>query len=157
VPTVPTVIICAILLTLIAIAAALFTAFGRTGRTPLWLVTVFAILFLFAFLTWAAADARPIPVPGLLGGALVLSVPLIFGALGGVISERVGVVNVAIEGQLLFGAFTAALVASLTQNAFAGLDQVNLLLPVNVRGSGEIEIQAYAGGEQSNPVRVVIR
>jgi simple sugar transport system permease protein len=121
VPTVPTVIICAILLTLIAIAAALITAFGRTGRTPLWLVTVFAILFLFAFLTWAAADARPIPVPGLLGGALVLSVPLIFGALGGVISERVGVVNVAIEGQLLFGAFTAALVASLTQNAFAGL------------------------------------
>jgi ABC-type uncharacterized transport system permease subunit len=120
-PTVPTVIITAILLTLIAIAAALITAFGRTGRTPLWLVTVFAILFLFAFLTWAAADARAIPVPGLLGGALVLSVPLIFGALGGVISERVGVVNVAIEGQLLFGAFTAALVASLTQNAFAGL------------------------------------
>ena len=121
VPTVPTVIVTAILLTLIAVAAALITAFGRTGRTPVGLVTVFAILFLFAFLTWAAADARPIPVPGLLGGALVLSVPLIFGALGGVISERVGVVNVAIEGQLLFGAFTAALVASLTQNAFAGL------------------------------------
>ena len=120
-PTVPTVIVCAILLALIAIAAALITAFGRTGRTPLWLVTVFAILFLFAFLTWAAADLRPIPVPGLLGGALVLSVPLIFGALGGVISERVGVVNVAIEGQLLFGAFTAALVGSITQNAVAGL------------------------------------
>ncbi len=37
------------------------------------------------------------------------------------ISERVGVVNVAIEGQLLFGAFTAALVGSITQNAVAGL------------------------------------
>ena len=121
VPTVPTVIISAILLVLIAIASALVTAFGRTGRTPLWLVTVFAVVFLFMFLTWAAADARAIPVTGLLGGTLVLSVPLIFGALGGVISERAGVVNVAIEGQLLFGAFTAALVASITQNAFAGL------------------------------------
>ncbi len=77
VPTAPTVIVCAILLTLLAVAAALFTAFGRTGRTPLWLVALFAVLFLFAFLTWASADLRAIQVPGLLGGALVLSVPLI--------------------------------------------------------------------------------
>jgi len=69
---------------------------------------------------WAAADGL-VPVTGLLFGALSLSVPLIFGALGGVIGERVGVVNVAIEGQFLFGAFSAALVASLTRNPFLGL------------------------------------
>jgi simple sugar transport system permease protein len=50
-----------------------------------------------------------------------VSTPLIFGSLGGVISERVGVVNIAIEGQLLAGAFTAALVATATGSAWAGL------------------------------------
>jgi len=89
-------------------------------RTPLWLPIVFGALAVFAFLVWAAADGL-VPVTGLLFGALSLSVPLIFGALGGVIGERVGVVNVAIEGQFLFGAFSAALVASLTRNPFLGL------------------------------------
>ncbi len=92
----------------------------RYTKTPLWLISLFAFLLLFGFLTWAAAGAT-IPVPGLLVGALGLSVPLIFGALGGVISERVGVVNVAIEGQLLAGAFTSAVVASITQQPFLGL------------------------------------
>ena len=92
----------------------------RAVSTPLWLTSVFAALFLVAFLSWAAAGAT-IPVPGLLVGAVGLSAPLIFGALGGVISERVGVVNVAIEGQLLAGAFASAVVASITQSLVAGL------------------------------------
>jgi ABC-type uncharacterized transport system permease subunit len=89
-------------------------------KTPLWLISLFAVLFLVGFLTWAAAGAA-IPVPGLLVGTVALSVPLIFGALGGVISERVGVVNVAIEGQLLAGAFVSALVASVTGQPLLGL------------------------------------
>ena len=92
----------------------------RARKTPLWLIAIFAFLFLAGFLTWAAADAT-IPIPGLLVGTVGLSVPLIFGALGGVISERVGVVNVAIEGQLLAGAFASAVVASITQQPIAGL------------------------------------
>src|SRR5690606_35816963 len=62
-----------------------------------------------------------LPMIGLLGGALALATPLIFGALGGVIGERAGVVNIAIEAQLLAGAFTAAVVASLAGSAWAGL------------------------------------
>jgi ABC-type uncharacterized transport system permease subunit len=89
-------------------------------KVPLWLTVVFAVLFLIGFLTWAAAGST-IPVPGLLIGTVTLSVPLIFGALGGVISERAGVVNVAIEGQLLAGAFTSAVVASVTGNLYLGL------------------------------------
>lgn len=119
VPTAVTVIVLAVLLVLLALGAAAFVASAR-GRAPLWVSIVFAAVFLFAFLTWAAAD-KNIPVPGMLVGTLALSVPLIFGALGGVISERGGVVNIAIEGQLLFGAFSAAVVGSITGNPFIAL------------------------------------
>jgi simple sugar transport system permease protein len=112
VPTQAGVIVLALLLVVLAIAALAWVRFG-SGRAPLWVSIVFAIVFLFAFLTWAASD-KTIPIPGMLVGTLALSVPLIFGALGGVISERAGVVNIAIEGQLLFGAFSAAIVGSIT-------------------------------------------
>ncbi len=89
-------------------------------RTFVWLPIVFAVLAMFSFLTWASAGGL-VPVTGLLFGAVSLSVPLVFGALGGVIGERAGVVNVAIEGQFLLGAFTAAMISTLTHNPFAGL------------------------------------
>jgi ABC-type uncharacterized transport system permease subunit len=117
----PTFATCLVLVLVAAALTGVSIAYTlRAAKAPLWLVTVFAFLLLVAFLTWAAAGAT-IPVPGLLVGALGLSVPLIFGALGGVISERVGVVNVAIEGQLLAGAFTSAVVASITQQPLFGL------------------------------------
>ena len=75
---------------------------------------------LMAFLCWAASG-KMIPFTGLLQGALLLSVPLIFGAMAGVLCERSGVINIAIEGQLLAGAFAAGVVASLTQNSTYGL------------------------------------
>jgi ABC-type uncharacterized transport system permease subunit len=91
-------------------------------RSPLWIPIAFAAFAMFAFLTWAGADANAtITVVGLLGGSLSLAVPLVFGALGGVIGERAGVVNVAIEGQFLLGAFTATILASVTHNPFVGL------------------------------------
>jgi simple sugar transport system permease protein len=73
-----------------------------------------------SFLCWAAAG-KFIPFTGLLQGALFLSVPLIFGAMAGVLSERSGVINIAIEGQLLAGAFMSGVIASLSQNKWAGL------------------------------------
>ncbi|KRE26357.1 ABC transporter permease [Agromyces sp. Soil535] len=89
-------------------------------RVPLWLIVVFAILFMFGFLTWAGSGAS-LPMIGLLFGSLSLAVPLIYGSLAGVIGERAGVVNIAIEGQLLAGAFTAAVVASVTGQPLLGL------------------------------------
>ncbi len=118
VPTAP--VSWAIIGLLLVIAAWAFVGAWGYRRTPLWLVTVFGILALFGFLTWAAAGGL-VPVTSLLFGAVSLSVPLVFGALGGVIGERAGVVNVAIEGQLLLGAFTAAVLSSITGNPFVGL------------------------------------
>lgn len=111
-----------VIITVLLVAITGFAAWvvRQKRRVPIWLVIVFAALFLIAFLAWAGAGAS-IPVYGLLIGTVSLSVPLIFGALGGVISERVGVVNIAIEGQLLAGAFASAVIASVTGNAYAGL------------------------------------
>jgi simple sugar transport system permease protein len=121
VAAVSTVVVVSILLALLAIAAHLIVALSASGRVRLWLTAVFVVLFLFLFLTWADAGRLPMPVPGLLVGAVALATPLVFGSLGGVIGERAGVVNVAIDGQLLFGAFAAALVGSATHSAIAGL------------------------------------
>ena len=89
-------------------------------RQPGWIPIAFALAWMTGFLSWAAADGR-IRVVSLLGGAVALAIPLVFGALGGVLGERAGVVNIAIEGQLLFGAFAAAVTASLTGSPWAGL------------------------------------
>jgi simple sugar transport system permease protein len=75
---------------------------------------------IMAFLCWAAAG-KFIPFTGLLQGAIMLSVPLIFGSMSGLLCEKSGVINIAIEGQLLFAAFVSAVVASVTQNIIMGL------------------------------------
>ncbi len=115
--TVVTIVVVILLFALAAYAAWLSF---KAMKTRVWMTALFAALFLIAFLTWAAAG-QLIPIPGLLVGAVGLSAPLIFGSLGGVISERVGVVNIAIEGQLLAGAFASAVVASITQQPVLGL------------------------------------
>ena len=81
---------------------------------------VFGIGSIMAFLCWSAAG-KFIPFTGLLQGAIMLSVPLIFGSMSGLLCEKSGVINIAIEGQLLFAAFVSAVVASFFQNTWLGL------------------------------------
>jgi len=81
---------------------------------------VVVFLFVFAFLAWAARD-RSMNLVGLLDSTLRRSVPLTFGALAGVLCERSGVINIAIEGMLLSAAFTGALIGSAAGNLWVGL------------------------------------
>jgi ABC-type uncharacterized transport system permease subunit len=87
--------------------------FGR--RTTPWAASAAFVLFMIAFFCWIATQgSRPeIDVVGLLQNTVALAVPLILGALAGVMCERSGVINVAIEGQMLTGAWAAALIGSL--------------------------------------------
>jgi simple sugar transport system permease protein len=103
---------------LAAVALAFFQF--RAGKTVRLASGIFAASFMMSFLCWAAAG-KFIPFTGLLQGALLLSVPLIFGAMAGVLSERSGVINIAIEGQLLAGAFASGVLASLLHNNWIGL------------------------------------
>jgi ABC-type uncharacterized transport system permease subunit len=79
-------------------------------------------LFVIALLCWADAGLNTaFNIVNLLQGTLNDSIPIMLGALTGVVCSRSGVINVAIEGQLLLGAFTAAIVTSVTGSLWLGL------------------------------------
>jgi general nucleoside transport system permease protein len=84
------------------------------------ILALVAIAFITAFITWAAAG-KSMSLVGLFSQTLQRSVPITFGALSGLMCERSGVVNIGIEGMLLTGAFTGAVVGSVAQNVWIGL------------------------------------
>jgi ABC-type uncharacterized transport system permease subunit len=57
----------------------------------------------------------------LIWSTIRLSTPLILAALGGLFSERSGVINIALEGMMLAGAFTAAAVTYAVGSPYVGL------------------------------------
>lgn len=69
------------------------------------------LAFILAFLTWAAAGGQ-FSLVGMLRSTVILSVVVVLGALTGLMCERVGVINIGIEGQLLAGAFAAIVLSS---------------------------------------------
>jgi simple sugar transport system permease protein len=107
----------------LSIAAGLLRVFVPLGAVARR-VSIGLVLFAFvvALLCWAqAGQSFPFQVINLLQGTLAASIPLILGALAGCMCERSGVINIAIEGQLLFGAFTGAVAASFFGALWLGL------------------------------------
>ena len=91
---------------------------GYGSKTNLVLALGLA-LFALSFLAWAAAG-ESFSMVGMLQEAIKRAVPITFGAVSGVMCERVAVINIGIEGMLLGGAFTGAIVGS-TMGAMAGM------------------------------------
>ena len=115
VPTTATVVA----LALATVALGAYQALrGSDGREVL-LLGGSVVLFLLAFLTWGG-EGSTVNVISLLRSTIRSATPLALGALAGVLCEKSGVINIAIEGQLLAGAFLAAVVASFA-GPWAGL------------------------------------
>src|SRR5258705_12582898 len=64
---------------------------------------------------------RSILTLSLLFSTIRLATPLVWAAIGGLFSERSGVINVALEGLMLAGAFTAAAVTFYSHSPWVGL------------------------------------
>jgi simple sugar transport system permease protein len=107
----------------LAAMAALFGVIQLTrGFGVRWAIVLTLVIsgFAFGFLTWAGSGGS-MSLAGILQTTLQRSVPITFGAMSGIICERAGVVNIAIEGMLLSGAFASAVVASATANPWIGI------------------------------------
>jgi simple sugar transport system permease protein len=113
-------IVIGILLLLIA-GLSIFLA-SKEKKTPIWMIILFGLLAMFSLLGWLATGAaQGVQMVLILSNTLVLAIPLILGGMAGIMSERVGVVNIAIEGQLLTGAFVSSVVGTITGNLYLGL------------------------------------
>ena len=97
-----------------------YITLGRVSRRVI--VGLAAFFFVLSLLAWSdAGQSIPFNVVNLLSGTLNDSIPIMLGALTGVICSTSGVINIAIEGQLLLGAFCAAIATSVTGSLWLGL------------------------------------
>jgi general nucleoside transport system permease protein len=85
-------------------------------RSLIVVIPLFIAAVLGSLLAGKAAN-----LTGVLSGSLELAVPITLGAFAGILSERSGMTNIAIEGKFLIGACAAAIVASVTGNAMIGV------------------------------------
>lgn len=110
----------------IAFSALLLAAVNRFPKRGwgLLLYVAVGVSFFVGLIVWSYADqslGRPLAIVNPLPGTVRLATPLVFGALAGCLCERAGVINIAIEGQFLMGAFFASVASSLAYNAEMGL------------------------------------
>ncbi len=114
----------AIVLGVVIVALGTWHAVRGFARQRMrWVLTAVLLCFVVAFLCWASTGTpgNPLNLPGLLQNTILLATPLVLGALAGILCERTGVINVAIEGQFLAGAFAGALGASVSHSLGVGL------------------------------------
>jgi len=107
------------------VLGALCTFFGgwqlyRGFRSTGVLLGAVGFALVASFLIWIT-KGQSMNLPGLLKTTLTSATPLTLGALSGIFCERAGVVNIAIEGMMLFGAFAAIAVTSATGNQWVGM------------------------------------
>jgi general nucleoside transport system permease protein len=78
---------------------------------PVWVAAILAALL----------AGKPANLTGVISGSLELAVPISLGAFAGILSERSGMLNIAIEGKFLVGACAASIAASVTGSVLVGV------------------------------------
>jgi ABC-type uncharacterized transport system permease subunit len=101
-----------------AITGVVLLTRKKTGGSYL-IFSFGTLLFLWSFLVWVGRGTS-LNFVTLLAETVIYSTPIIYGSLSGTLCERSGVINIAIEGQFLVGAFLAALVASASGDVWLG-------------------------------------
>lgn len=115
-PVLPSLYVMAGLAVLLGVVQIL-RGLGRWEGTALGLVAAFLVL---SFLTWAARG-RSLNLIGVFETALQRATPIALAALSGLICERSGIANIAIEGMMLTAALTSALFASVSDSLWVGV------------------------------------
>lgn len=107
----------------ISIALGIWRAVAEPSQLARRLSIAGALLcFLIALLCWAdAGETTSVNLVSLMQQSFAASIPLVLGALSGCLCERSGVINIAIEGQLVVGAFAGAIIASAVGSLWLGL------------------------------------
>jgi simple sugar transport system permease protein len=90
------------------------------GKFTNGMIGVAFLAFIFSFLTWQASG-KQLNLAGMLSSSVLLAVPITLGAFSGILCERAGVVNIAIEGMMLMAAMVGALMGSITHSMWLGL------------------------------------
>jgi simple sugar transport system permease protein len=83
---------------------------GAAFRWRPWLLVLLAPLI--AAVLASLLNGKPANLTGVFAGSLELSTPIAMGALAGILSERSGLLNIALEGKMLVGACVASIAAS---------------------------------------------
>jgi ABC-type uncharacterized transport system permease subunit len=113
----------AILFGLLGAAVGAVLVVPRAHRWFGWLLAGAIVPMVISFLCWQMSQslAHTIPLGQVVPSSMLLALPLIFGGLAGTLGERSGVINIAIEGQFITGAFAAATVGTLTAGLWDGV------------------------------------
>jgi general nucleoside transport system permease protein len=111
---------------LFGLLAAVAGAALWAPRARRWFVLLLAagiVAVVVSFLCWqlSRSPQNVLPLGNVIRSSVIFALPLIFGGLAGTIGERSGVINIAIEGQFIMGAFFAALVATVAASVWFGI------------------------------------
>ena len=118
-----------VVLALIALGTGIETIVRIPAKRVMARFGFVSVLFLLGLFVWTVRSGGPSPtnfidLTDILVNASGITMVLIYGSMAGIMRERAGVVNIAIEGQFLGGAFVGAIVASATNSfvfaTFAG-------------------------------------
>ncbi len=116
IPTLPTLI----LLFALSVVIGVYQLMRGFGRATNGMVGLCGLFLIFSFITWQAGG-RSVNLGGMLTSAVLLAVPITMGAFSGILSERAGVINIAIEGMMLMASMVGAVIGSITNSAWIGL------------------------------------
>lgn len=100
-----------VIISILCAVLGIFQIIKGFGRFINFALIAVGALITVSFLAWGAENTS-INVGGMLRVMILRSVPITLGAMAGILCERAGVVNIAIEGMMITGAMVSAIAGS---------------------------------------------